>query len=66
MTLYIINSKSFYCVWSIINLRILIVAMIEDKMIQVLGHIKMLSNIYLHFISSRLHKGGQEEDDDKF
>ena len=46
MTLYIINSKSFYCVWNIINLRILIVAMIEDKMIQVLGHIKYISTSY--------------------
>ena len=46
MTLYIINSKSFYCVWNIINLGILIVAMIEDKMIQVLGHIKYLSTFY--------------------
>ena len=63
MTLYIINSKSFYCVWNIINLRILIVAMIEDKMIQVLGHIKYLS---IYILSSRLLKGGQEEDDDKF
>ena len=66
MTLYIINSKSFYCVWNIINLRILIVAMIEDKMIQVLGHIKYLSTSYLHFIIQILLKGGQEEDDDKF
>ena len=63
MTLYIINSKSFYCVWNIINLRILIVAMIEDKMIQVLGHIKYF---YLHLIIQILHKGGQEEDADKF
>ena len=43
----------------------LIVAMIEDKMIQVLGHISfMLSNIYLHLIIQILHKGGQEDDED--
>ena len=53
MTLYIINSKSFYCVWSIINLRILIVAMIEDKMIQVLGHIKFMLSIFIYILSSR-------------